>query len=208
MRKRLSTTTVLLAGTATAALIGGTVGAAAALSSELTVENHLSLDTVDIRIDQTRTEAKTLVAGESYPHLTRISNLGADCYLRVSTRAESEGRSATLTATEESSQGDWVLAGDYLYYVPILGEGQHVDLNQQIFNPWDHIGSPPLPMALTVTAEAVQARNLAPDFTSEDPWGGIEAEECEKSRSQVAQRSEEKTAAQDESSRSAEGGRS
>ena len=100
------------------------------------------------------------------------------------------------------------MAGDYLYYVPILGEGQHVDLNQQIFNPWGHIGGPPLPMALTVTAEAVQARNLAPDFTSEDPWGGIEAEECEKSRSQVAQGSEEKTAAQDESSRSAEGGRS
>ena len=101
--------------------------------------------------------------------------------------------------------GDLVLFDDISFSV---GEGQHVDLNQQIFNPWDHIGSPPLPMALTVTAEAVQARNLAPDFTSEDPWGGIEAEECEKSRSQVAQGSEEKTAAQDESSRSAEGGRS
>lgn len=185
MRTRLSATMALLAGASVAALAGGTIGAAAALSTELTIQNHLSLDTVDIRIDQVQPTTKTLVAGESYPHSALISNLGADCYLRVLVRAQSGSRSSTLATKEGLDENDWILAGNYLYYRPVLEEGQQVDFRQSIFNPWDDISGPPQPMSLSITAEAVQARNFNPDYESSTPWGSIEVEECVRSRKQV-----------------------
>ncbi|MDO4501815.1 MAG: hypothetical protein Q4D06_01405 [Coriobacteriia bacterium] len=183
-RRRLTATTALLAGASIVALAGGTVGAAAALSTDLTVTNHLSLDTVDIAIEQTKASAVALESGESYPHSALIRNLGADCYLRVRAEAASGERSTALTTLKGLDSRSWIQAGDYLYYRPVLAEGKQVDFSQQVSNPWPD-ATPDDRLTLTVTAEAVQARNFRPDYTSASPWGEIAVEECVNSRSQL-----------------------
>ena len=75
--------------------------------------------------------------------------------------------------------GEWVKQGEYYYYTQPLKNGESADFFQNVTIPaaWTSKAQDRV-LGLTVTAEAVQAANFTPDFSSESPWGDTEIEQC------------------------------
>lgn len=73
----------------------------------------------------------------------------------------------------------WKKAGEYYYYPKILKKKDSVDFFRTVTIPaaWSSAVSGQV-LEIALQAEAVQAANFTPDFTSDAPWGDLEAEQC------------------------------
>ncbi len=141
--------------------------------------------------------------------IPRITNYAEPCYVRVKavfageadeetedpeeTESESEEKTEETDPKEEDSEvyrlGDedlggiaeeWQKAGEYYYYPKVLENQESVDFFRTVTIPsaWTSAASGKI-LSVEIQAEAVQAANVTPDFTAEDPWGeGLEIEQC------------------------------
>ena len=74
----------------------------------------------------------------------------------------------------------WLKAGEYYYYPKVLECQESVDFFHTITVPsaWTSVAAGQA-LSVEIQAEAVQAANVTPDFTAEDPWGEtLEIEQC------------------------------
>lgn len=161
--------------TTLAALVLGAAslsGIAAVTTAEQARDVLAQMDTIDIEV--TGTDGMTVIYDEPAPTSVRIDNQGASCWLRCRLELTSELGTADDGQASPSSEG-WVARPDgWCYLTEPLAEDSAVDFSALVSCPdeWAGIES----LSAVITVEAVQERNVTPDFGSDDPWGGIEAE--------------------------------
>lgn len=168
----------------------------ASLTDTVSVENNLSMDTVDISLKnltvQNGKEADfffndTLLPGKTVSWIPEISNKGVDCYLRAKISiVNCSGSSENLDLSHISGISDeWVYKENdsFYYYRGVLEEDESVDLFDGLTIPseWgnDVISNV---YNVDIRVDAVQKRNFELNTDSDDPWHGIEAEKTVRSR--------------------------
>ena len=121
---------------------------------------------------------KNVMPGEEISLISQICNFGADCYIRAKIIVHDDENSNDLDYIKGISD-NWNLYGDYYYYNSILESGSEVKLFDTVKVPNDISNDMQTEQfSIKVLAEAVQSQNFKPDYTLEDPWYGIEIEEC------------------------------
>ena len=178
-----------------------TSGVLAAYDSAASVTNNLSLDTVDIELSEYSVEdnkeveyedpTEELAPGAVISKIPRITNLGADAYLRVKIEVATEFEDGTedsvlLSFDDIEGMDDslWTLCDDgYYYYTSVFESEAKVNLFTSVTIPleWDN-NSTDADCRINITAEAIQSDNFTQDLESDDPWVDEEIEECVRSR--------------------------
>lgn len=169
-------------------------GSYAYFSDTLTVTNRIAVGDVDISLKEFELSEKgeipyrnpkKVLPGDKISKIPRITNEAQPCWIRAKItysedapddRENPEGLSELLISGTDKN---WVKRGEYYYYTKILERGSAVDLFREISIPssWkeEHASQK---FAVTIQADAVQARNFQPDFTAMSPWGNQEIELC------------------------------
>ena len=186
----------------------GVGGAYAYYQDSVTVQNHISTGDVNIGIQEYQringeeavydtTENRIVLPSEEISKIPRITNYAQPCYIRAKVthstdpavsdfdteaNMETGSEKETYALTDNDISGiseQWIRKGEYYYYTEPLEYGESVDLFSGVTIPaeWTEASSG-ASLALTVTAEAIQAANFTPDFQSESPWGDEEIELC------------------------------
>lgn len=155
------------------------------------VKNLVRTGVVDIHIEEWKKDEtgqeipyedpKTVVPGQRISKIVRIVNDKADAYIRAKVDFGFEGAESGLNIQdlEGVDEKKWVYLGGYFYFrEPVPGMGV-IDLFEGVRIPeqWDNAYSNGL-FTINITAEAVQAEHMTPDYSSETPWGEIEIEAC------------------------------
>lgn len=119
-----------------------------------------------------------VVPGSQIEEILTLNNNGLSSYVRVKLELLTEN--ADLNAVNiydcyDYDTSKWVKCGDYLYYKEALAEP---DGKVVVFNNFTIPGV--LDSKVTgasfktkITAEAIQAENFTPDFSSATPWGKV-----------------------------------
>lgn len=119
-------------------------------------------------------EDKNVLPGDCLSRIPRIYNDGTDCYIRVSLETESEkGTSHTLSWENlKGISNQWKQIGDYYYYQKMVPSGEYVEFFHEIQIPdqWEQEMEEKENWNIQLKADAIQAENVRPDFSSQDPW--------------------------------------
>jgi hypothetical protein len=118
---------------------------------------------------------ENVLPGQKETVIANIQNDAADCYVRL--KQAWDAPDAISTIFEEND--NWVETSDgYIYYTQILSENESVDLSMLICVNKDLDESyASAAIFQYVRVEAIQSANFTPDFTSADPWGGVEIQD-------------------------------
>lgn len=102
-----------------------------------------------------------------------IANNGTDCWVRVRALAEAEGTEETLSVAQE--KGNLVVATDgWVYVTDPIGAGALLPMSVglKVLDGVEDVDS--YDVHVNFEAQAIQARNVTPDWTAEAPWGDVE----------------------------------
>lgn len=125
-------------------------------------------------------DGKQVLPGQRLSKIVRITNEAQEAWIRAKIEYASDLSGEILN--DECLGGitaEWKKIGDYYYYTKPLEEGASVELFREIQIPaeWDQTVSEQ-EFGLTITAQAIQAAHMVPDFFGEAPWFGIPVEAC------------------------------
>lgn len=169
-------------------LSGGTALAATVSVTSNTVTNNVQIGSVNISLMEYQKDAsgkessyvndKSVVPGEQISKIPRITNKGIPCYIRVQVTYTSENNDkvAMSDSNLQGINGDFVKVGDYFYYKKILEHGASVDLFTGVTIPTDAKANGKFKIG--ITAEAIQARNITPNYSIQNPWGKVTVEDA------------------------------
>ena len=151
-----------------------------------TIENDINTGAVNIELKQYTTNnngkevmynenEKTVLPGEVISIIPRVSNLGDSCYIRAKfSYTNINNTTVAIDKNVEMSNSNWIKCDDYWYYKLIVNPGENIDIFKTFKIPEDmsneYQGET---VQLDITAEAVQANNFEPDFSSSTPWNDI-----------------------------------
>ena len=169
-------------------------GAYAAIGSTAGVDNEISVGAVNIALshsyDDNGTKTQGIYSDEgvasgadvsSVPHIT---NLGISSYIRLAVNYyDKTGASVERAAVNELARG-WTKVGDYYYLTREASPGEEFDVFKSITIPrsWEIEENR---VSMTMRADAIQAANFTPDFTSDAPWGAVAIEEFDDANYQI-----------------------
>ena len=104
----------------------------------------------------------------------RIINKAESCYVRVKLTADTGLQQIDISGDLNGVDDGWRLIGEYLYCTSPLktGESRYICSGFDVPGSWDYRASNHL--EIKASADAVQAQNFTPDFSSAEPWGNIE----------------------------------
>lgn len=176
-------------------------GTLAAYDSTVSVVNNLSMDTVDISLSEYsiddgrevpyQNKYDDLAPGAVISKIPRITNLGADCYVRAkvelaTTPAEGKTNYQVLTMDDISGMdtSKWTYKEDgYYYYNSILSVPDKADLFNSVTIPssWEKPNEN-CKYQIDITVEAVQSEHFTPAMDTSNPWGNTEIQECKRTR--------------------------
>ena len=169
----------ILLAVAVIMLIIGSISAYAAVKTSTGVKNTFATGGINISIDaktkgadgQER-DGKTVVDyNGSAEYVPTVSNHAEPCYVRVQISADTDSQKIDIIPDLYGIDEDWKLIGEYLYYTLPLENDDSADICQGFNVPadWDYMASND--MRIRITADAIQAKNINPDFTKQNPWG-------------------------------------
>lgn len=155
-------------------------------TSTTTVTTKLNTGGVNIQLKEYSVEngqeseytnaEQIVMPGEEVSLIPRITNLGDSCYVRAKFSYSNNGTNENFT--DDSLKGmdsNWVKINNYWYYRNPIDTNANLDMFNTIVVPKNLSNdSQGKELNLNIVAEAVQAVNFTPDFTSQDPWGEIE----------------------------------
>lgn len=161
-------------------LFGGTIYA----MTSVEVSNHLETDQVKISLKEYQVngsgeeekwkEPGAILPADEISKILRISNEGADCYVRakVNFRENGELDDTVLYGIGE----DWIKAADgYYYRTEILSKGESTDFFQGLLIPEDFSQTnEDKKFYMEITADAIQSSSFLPEFHRDSPWGSVE----------------------------------
>ena len=112
-------------------------------------------------------------------YIPRITNRAEESYIRVRLEAESAGDDINISKYLYGVDSRWKEAGGYMYCTERLACDETAELCRgfEIPDDWDYRKENRL--KVRVVADAVQAKNIYPDFESEAPWGDVAVERSE-----------------------------
>lgn len=150
----------------------GSVFSTAAVS--LSLENYtLNSENMEVLYSD---ENRVVMPGDEISFIPKITNTGADCYVRAKTNIISD-TSIDLGDYVKGVSEKWEKRGEYYYYKESLSLGSSVNFFESIKIPETLANEyQNASFKLEVVAEAVQAKNFTLDFTKSDPWGGLSAQ--------------------------------
>jgi hypothetical protein len=164
-------------------------GILASVTDITSVINNLSIDTVDIVLSEgmIKDNKKTkfvnggvVVPGQNISLIPNISNVGVDCFVRIKLETDSLSYSDF-----EGFNKKWKFnpLDNYFYYTEVLNEEKSIEVFQSFTIPssWNNEMADKK-FNVDLIAEAIQSRNFYPNFNSEDPWNGQEAEKTVRTR--------------------------
>lgn len=111
--------------------------------------------------------------GGEVSYIPRITNYAEDCFVRLNLSAVTRNGEINILNYCTGINNGWIKKGDYIYYMHPLKENKSAELCDGFSVPveWDYRSSND--MTVSIHAEAIQAKNFQPDFSSESPWGNI-----------------------------------
>ena len=153
------------------------------------VNNSFDTGVVEIRLVQTGLDKEgretevtddtlQILPGMDISRISRIDNRGSDCFVRV--KAVFGGTDQLDDTCLVGIDDSWVRAKDgYFYYEDVLSAEQSIAFCEGIRIPVD-FGEKDAGkiVTMTVSADAIQCRNITPDMRSETPWGEVEIVEA------------------------------
>lgn len=159
----------------------------AAISNELIFSNDLKTGSVQIKLNQYQEGEKGMqpiepgqvFANQDVSYIPEIKNIRADSYVRVKVDIVMDA-DVPEPITEANICGfneNWVKRGDYYYYVKPLKTFDSAWLFKGFHVPESWEEDKGVGFRISMTADAVQAKNLKPDFEKINPWGTIEIQE-------------------------------
>ena len=122
------------------------------------------------------TEPDGLVPGQKIPYILIIQNNGNDAWVRVKVKYVSDVGSGENAAGDSWLKGigdSWVKRGDYWYYMETLDAGSRLDFCTSLQVPDLSNVPEEVTFKINARAEAVQAANVTPNFTAENPFAGL-----------------------------------
>lgn len=186
----------------------GLVGAGtvyAMYKSSVTVENKLSLGSVDISLQEMAMDddgkikalgkddhVVSVIPAQTISRISRITCTESPCYLRTKISWVTEGAEGlkaedVFTISENDITGitdKWEKRGEYYYYTESLDNSESVDFINYITIPSGYTErTPDQKLLFDIDVDAVQAENFTPNFSSDDPWFGQEIIKNVKTRS-------------------------
>lgn len=156
--------------------------------NQVTVHNKAATSNVNIKLDEYQMtdgeleeyeNGKIVTPGQVVSKIPEITCLDESCYVRCAVtwdNSEADSASEVFTITEDDLLGigtEWTKTGDYWYCTHPLEKGDCVQLFSGIHFPelfTEAVSGQRLD--LYVKAEAIQAANFTPDFSSSNPWKG------------------------------------
>lgn len=177
-------------------------GVLATISTTNKVINKVSIDTVDIELNEYMVKDDQLVDFEYIDYIypgnlislvPQVKNLGVDAYIRMKidfSQFEDEEESInesleilSLTNVNGFEDEKWIYKNGYYYFQDILKEEQVISLFESIQIPseWDN-SYQALSFDVNVEVDAVQAKNFLPDYESTNPWGDVVPEKTVRTR--------------------------
>ena len=171
-------------------VLGGSTSVWSAFSDKISVQNHVALGDVNIKLSEKELrdgreiayqDPKIIFPGDTISKIPMVTNLAEDCWIRVRIRYRKDG--GDLEGFSDGNLGgfssEWIKQGDYFYYTNVLESGASVDLFHTVSVPesWteEHAGQR---LAIDIQTDAIQARNFEPDFEALSPWGDHPVELC------------------------------
>ena len=115
------------------------------------------------------TESTVYMPGEDVSLIPKIQNLGDDCYIRVkieyiTDEINFEDYNINMPTTFE-------LYDDYYYYKNVVKSNDVIKIFDGVKIP-ENLSQKKI--ELTITAQAIQAKNFEPDYTFSNPWKNIQ----------------------------------
>jgi hypothetical protein len=117
-----------------------------------------------------------VLPGQEETVIANIQNNAADCYVRLKQAWDDPDAISTSFVEDEN----WVEASDgYIYYTQVLDADESVDLSMIVkVNSELSASYSTASISQYVRVEAIQSTNFTPDFTSADPWGGVDIQDA------------------------------
>ncbi|MCF0134771.1 MAG: hypothetical protein HUJ72_12960 [Blautia sp.] len=124
---------------------------------------------------------KIVMPGDTISKIPRITNYANDCWVRVKLLFQNPGEELKGLSEKDiiGISEEWIKIGDYYYLMRRLTRGESVDLFTHLRIPasWNQ-SYENQHLSLEIKAEAIQAKNFKPDFTTDKPWGDEEIQIC------------------------------
>lgn len=187
MKKNLK---VLLAGAAAAGCILVCTAAYGKFSDSVTVTNHIAVGDLNISLrelekrdgrEMAYQDRRIVLPGDVISKIPRITNRAEPCWVRVkiSYTDDLEGLDGLSDSNLMGMSTRWVRKGEYFYYTRKLEQGESVDIFTGVTVPlqWNEAYQDKK-LGITITADAIQAANFAPDFSAMTPWGNQKILRC------------------------------
>lgn len=187
MKKNLK---VLLAGAAVAGCILMCTAAYGKFSDSVTVTNHLAVGDLNISLRELEKrdgremeyqDRRIVLPGDVISKIPRITNRAEPCWIRVkiSYTDDLEGLDGLSDSNLMGMSTRWIRKGEYFYYTRKLEQGESVDIFTGVTVPpqWNEAYQDKK-LGITITADAIQAANFAPDFSAMTPWGNQKILRC------------------------------
>lgn len=123
---------------------------------------------VQIKVDIEGDE-KNVVTGENIEKEVYITNLGTECYIRITPQfSKNERDLANLVLGVSES---WINLNGVYYYTVSLPENERIRFCTGVEIPTTAEGGD---IDFGIKAEAIQSANFNPDFESSNPWGDVD----------------------------------
>lgn len=187
MKKNLK---VLLTGAAAAGCILMCTAAYGKFSDSVTVTNHIAVGDLNISLrelekkdgrEMVYQDRRIVLPGDVISKIPRITNRAEPCWVRVkiSYTDDLEGLDGLSDSNLMGMSTRWVRKGEYFYYTRKLEQGESVDIFTGVTVPpqWNEAYQDKK-LGITITADAIQAANFAPDFSAMTPWGNQKILRC------------------------------
>ncbi len=126
-------------------------------------------------------DEQSVVPGQVISLIPRITNSGDSSYIRAKLSYTSDNNNAKNVAESyiDNSDKNWEKHGEYWYYKKMLEPGEKIDIFKNLTIPNDisneYQGKI---LQLNIVVEAIQSENFNPNFNSDSPWNGINAEKA------------------------------
>lgn len=137
-------------------------------------DSPVSTSYVDISISDNVTTTDKIMSGDNVLINIGINNLGIDCYLRAKVNLIVKNEILITDNYFDIDNNIWVKIGDYYYYKSIFNENDSVELFNNFFVP-EYLNKyyENEDLIVEVTAEAIQAKNVSPNYSNDKPWGDV-----------------------------------
>lgn len=154
----------------------GVVGVTGALPTAVQARDvAASVDTVDIEAACDMGAEVVEYFDSPIERTVSVENEGVECWVRMQTTISANAGEVKLADASLLDPEEWTLAADgWFYRTEPLAEAEVAELAEPVSVPeeWGR----GFDFEVVTCAQAVQRRNVEPDFASASPWGGVEPE--------------------------------